>query len=457
MSKQKLLAGLLLMLVVMCGVASADPNELLTGVSVYAYSGHYGTYVPEGCVNGNGLDVNGPDTHTNALGNDAAWYDGLNGPLWITFDLGGEGTLQNMKIWNANFAVGSPTYMWRYAQVLVSLTDPGFTDPNSYQDLGQIEIPQAPMTDTDPFGTTFIISHTGTIRYVKLVLNQKWVGGNTDAGLAEVQFRGDFAPVSVPLTLIGYWPLDGNAADASGNGNHGTALGAMSWVDGPKGLCAQFNGIDTGISIANPSAFEFDDEISLSFWVNQQPDQPAYAMVLNKMNNSLTAADGWMIFTGQGGWTTTGMNNWFKATAGAYGVRTSPSCVGEWHHVAVTVKGRVIGLYFDGFYYGGWGYDLPASMKVSTGNPLAFGCKSNPLGDMGSFWGGMLDEVRFYHGTLSLEDVKNLYQQGGGILCTTEPIAEDINQDCHVDLGDFAQLASHWLECYAYNNFGCDQ
>jgi hypothetical protein len=633
MKKQAVLSSLLLVTLFMVSTAVADPNELLTGVSVYNCSGYYGPYVPMGCVNGNGLNVNGPDTHINTTGNNASWYDAFSGPMWITFDLGGEGVLKQMKIWNANFAVGSPAYMWRYAKVLVSLTDPDFSDPNFYQDLGQIEIPQAPMTATDAFGKAYGISHAGTIRYVKLVLNQKWVGGNTDGGLAEVQFRGDIIPdvpvlgseitpvtmhscsgaygnnppisclngaglnvtgvpdthsctiadgtqwfenatsswitadlgglgtlsqlkiwninmfpdiplfyqwryaqvlvsltnpafdnpaeyqdlgiieiplapmtntdpfgkvfqishtgqiryvklicvgswggpsapagrglaeikfygtvepIPVPLTLIGYWPLDGNANDASGNGNDGTVLGAMNWVDGQKGQCAQFNGTDTGIDIANPANFEFDDEISMTFWVYQEPAQPSYAMVLNKMSNSFANIEGWMIFSGQDGWSNNGMNCYFKSTVGEYGVKTTPTCQDGWHHVAVTVKGTVLTLYFDGFLYEGWGYNLPAPMKVATGYPLAFGHKSNPAGDLGSFWKGMLDEVRFYHGTLSLEDVKALYQQGGGILCVTEPIAEDINKDCHVDLGDFAQLAAHWLECYAYNNYGCE-
>lgn len=640
MKKQILWSGLLLVMVMMGSAALADPNELLTGVSVYNCSGYYGTYIPMGCVNGNGLDPNGPgtNTHSNALNDNAAWYDGLSGPMWITFDLGGEGTLQQLKIWNANFAVGSPVYMWRYAQVQVSLTDPDFSDPNFYQDLGQIEIPQAPMTATDAFGTAFAISHTGTIRYAKLILNQKWTGGNTDGALAEVQFRGDITPdvpvvldaeitttgmyaysghwevyppsglfngaglnvngpdthactprdgtqwfenatsswitvdlggigtlsqlkiwnlnlypetplymqwryaqvlvsltnptfdnpsqyqdlgiieiplapmsatapfgtvfplthtgdiryvklvcveswggpsapagrglaeikcygavepIPVPLTLVGYWPLDGSAEDASGNGNHGTTVGGIAFADGQQAQCAEFNGVDSGIDIANPANFEFNDEISLSFWVYQDAaPQPSYALVLNKMNNSPGGAtlEGWMVFSGADGWNPTGMNPWVHSTLGAYyGHRVTPSCTDNWHHIAVTVKGTDLKAYFDGFLVSeDWGFDLPGVMDTAAGYPLAFGHKSNPAGTFGAFWKGKLDEVRYYHGTLTLEDVKALYQQGGGILCETEPIAEDVNKDCHVDLGDFALLAAHWLECYAYNNYGCE-
>jgi hypothetical protein len=429
----------------------------ISTVTVHSDAGHYASYAAAGCINGAGLNVNGiADTHDNATGDlvTTAWYNEYTNNPWIVLDLGGTGTLQQLKIWNANF-FNAPGANWRYAQVQVSLSNPAFDNPAQYQDLGQIEIPMGPGTTTDAFGTVFPISHTGTIRYVKLRLNLTWNGGTRQAGLAEINCYGMLEPLPVPLTLIGYWPLDGNANDASGNGNHGDLLGGISWTSGQKGQCAQFNGTDTGIDIANPPNFEYTDEISLSFWVNQEADQSSYAMVLNKMSCSFDNLDGWMIFTGQDGWTTTGMNAWFKSTIDSYGVRTTPTCVGGWHHVAVTVKGTVLKVYFDGFLHEGWGYDLPGPMKGAAGNPLVFGHKSNPAGTLGSFWKGKLDEVRFYHGTLSQDEVINLYQQGGGIVCEVQPIPEDLNRDCRIDLADLIQLAEKWFECYSYNAYGC--
>lgn len=441
-------------------VPSLGP-EIAT-VTVHGDAGHYAAYASAGCINGAGLNINGiADTHDNATGDlvTTAWYNEYTDNPWIVLDLGGTGTLEQLKIWNANF-FAFPAGNWRYAQVQVSLTNPAFDDPAQYQDLGQIEIPMGPGTATDAFGTVFPISHTGTIRYVKLRLNSTWNGGTRQAGLAEIKCYGTVEPLPVPLTLIGYWPLDGNANDASGNGNHGTTIGGLAFIDGQQAQCAQFNGVDSGIDIANPANFEFNDEISLSFWVYQDPaPQPSGAMVLNKMNNAPggVTLEGWMVFSGADGWNTTGMNPWFHSTSGAfYGHRVTPSCTDSWHHIAVTVKGTDLKAYFDGFLVSeDWGFDLPAVMDTAAGYPLAFGHKSNPAGTFGSFWKGKLDEVRYYHGTLSLDDVKALYQQGGGILCESEPIAEDINKDCRVDLGDLIQLAEKWFDCYSYNAYGC--
>ena len=42
--------------------------------------------------------------------------------------------------------------------------------------------------------------------------------------------------------LVVYWPLDGDAKDASGNGHDGVIQGAK-WVDGVEGKAAEFDGI----------------------------------------------------------------------------------------------------------------------------------------------------------------------------------------------------------------------
>jgi hypothetical protein len=458
MEKDEMKKKIILALVTAIALCGQVLAEEISGVSVYDHSGHWAMYVPEGCINGAGLNYNGvADTHICINDTDTQWYDEYGPVSWITVDLGGISTINELKIWNLNIA-GYCSLGWRYAQVLVSLTDPTFSDPAQYQYLGEIEIPMAPSDSVTPYGTSFTVSHTGNIRYVKLVCNGTWAGLTRQAGLAEIKFYGTVTPVTVPLTLIGYWPLNGNADDASGNGNNGTNVGGLTYTAGQVGQCAQFNGVDSGITIANPANFEFTDEISLSFWVNQ--DDVAlgtYSLVINKFSNTMSALDGWMVFTGQAAWTSTGMNAWMANTIEG-GHSITSSCVGAWHHIAVTYKGKDVTAYYDGklatnHVYQGRGLNL---LTTAAGYPLAFGHKSNPLGEMGTFWSGKLDEVRFYHGTLSAEDVIDLYQQGGGIVCDGDTIPEDINKDCKVNFADFAMMAAKWLECYAYNNYGCE-
>jgi hypothetical protein len=442
----------LVVMIALCGQVLA--SDQITGVSVVASSGWYGPFTPTTCIDGTGMDIGGvPDTAQVGGG---YWYSPA-ATNWITVDLGGVGSLDQMKIWNINVGSGlSPAYGWRYAEVLVSLTNPNFDDPTKYQDLGEIEIPVAPGDDVTPYGTVFPINATN-IRYVKLVLNDKWAGGQGDGGLSEIKFYGTVTPPVVPLTLVGYWPFEGNANDASGNSNDGTAAGGLVYTEGQVGQCAQFNGTDSKITIANPANFEYTDEISISFWVKQDNiDQAMYATIMNKMNNLGSGLDGWFIFSGLQAWETNGMNLYFRSTMNDYGLGTTPTCEDKWHHIAVTIKGTVLTHYYDGQAVSGLHYNLSGGMSVGTGYPLTFGQASNPAGDVGGPWAGKLDEVRYYHGTLSDEDVKNLFVQGGGILCDGPTIAEDLNKDCKVNFADFAQLASKWMDCYVYNNIGCE-
>lgn len=183
---KKVFSGLVLIFAVMSSMVFADAGQI-TGVAVYAVSGWWNTYTPQSCIDGTGQDIGGvADT---AAADGGYWYDGFNNN-WITVDLGGAATLNQLKIWNLNHP-SAAAYDWRFAEVLVSLTNPTFDNPAEYQDLGQIEIPVAPGNNTTPFGTVFPITHTGNIRYVKLVLKQKWAAdGLANAGLSEIKFYG---------------------------------------------------------------------------------------------------------------------------------------------------------------------------------------------------------------------------------------------------------------------------
>ena len=65
--------------------------------------------------------------------------------------------------------------------------------------------------------------------------------------------------------LIAYFPFEGNAQDVSGNSNHGTEVGAVSYTDGAEGLSATFDG--TTYITAKGAPFTLD-EWTISFWVN---------------------------------------------------------------------------------------------------------------------------------------------------------------------------------------------
>ena len=67
--------------------------------------------------------------------------------------------------------------------------------------------------------------------------------------------------------LVGYWPLDGDVMDASGNGHDGilTSDGNPDWVDGRLDEALSFRNASIACGDFNPS--ERTDELTVALWV----------------------------------------------------------------------------------------------------------------------------------------------------------------------------------------------
>ena len=75
-------------------------------------------------------------------------------------------------------------------------------------------------------------------------------------------------PSYVPTNgLVGYWPFNGNANDASGNGNNGTVNGATLTTDrfGVVNKAYNFDGINDFIDLQNLTS---NLNFSYSLWFN---------------------------------------------------------------------------------------------------------------------------------------------------------------------------------------------
>lgn len=132
---------------------------------------------------------------------------------------------------------------------------------------------------------------------------------------------------------------------------------------------------------------------------------------------------------------------------------------GQWHHIAFTWDFSETGsvLYIDG---------EAVANKVHLGNmdwnpwenDMTIGAVNNG-GTVESHLTGELDDVNFYNFTLNNIEVADLYLQGypDEALCINPyPAQFDLNDNCKIDLGDFAAFASIWLECGLYPVSKCD-
>nr|WP_319494010.1 LamG-like jellyroll fold domain-containing protein [uncultured Desulfobacter sp.] len=67
--------------------------------------------------------------------------------------------------------------------------------------------------------------------------------------------------------LLAYYPFDGDSNDISGNGNHGTESGGLTYKMGVSGEAASFDGVDDYIRVPSHSTLNPEDQLTISFWI----------------------------------------------------------------------------------------------------------------------------------------------------------------------------------------------
>ncbi|MFA7288272.1 MAG: LamG-like jellyroll fold domain-containing protein [Melioribacteraceae bacterium] len=94
-------------------------------------------------------------------------------------------------------------------------------------------------------------------------------GGNATDSI-KVLVR-DFQKYSTP-NLIAYFPFNSNVLDESGNGNNGINNGALFVNDrlNHSKSALNFDGVNDNVQIKNNSSINFQNEISISFWIKTE-------------------------------------------------------------------------------------------------------------------------------------------------------------------------------------------
>ncbi len=180
--------------------------------------------------------------------------------------------------------------------------------------------------------------------------------------------------------LVGWWKLDGNALDSSGNGNDGTASN-VSWVDGKIGQAGSFNGASSFISIQPMEV------TSVSLWINFNL-VTTISYFLGYASNRGIRYDGakFLVYDGANGWT---LVPWTKVDA--------------FVNFTVVIRGAECDIYIDGVKIG-------VANKV---NPLPL-LSVERIGNRGDgyYFPGHIDDVRFYNRALEYGEIKLLYSLG---------------------------------------------
>ena len=209
---------------------------------------------------------------------------------------------------------------------------------------------------------------------------------------------------SIRQGLAGFWALEGNAQDSSGNANHGTVNGA-SPTKGLFGQALDFDGTGDYIEVGHSASLDIADEITLTAWAFPEGFNGTYEnSVLTKAGDSewgfwnlhhKTTSNGYRFEIDNGS-----TQSLFEATPS--------SALDQWYHIAGVYDGAELRLYINGELSN----SMPASGSI-TGNtsPLRIG-KQFWWGSDYSYWDGILDEVSVFNRALSQEEVKSIMRNG---------------------------------------------
>ncbi|MGA2418410.1 MAG: LamG domain-containing protein, partial [Candidatus Staskawiczbacteria bacterium] len=233
-------------------------------------------------------------------------------------------------------------------------------------------------------------------------------GSGSNASSANPTLCGSTGPIAItsvaPVPPVAYYPFEGNANDASGNGNNGTATGAVL-TPGETGQAYIFNGKNNYIDVPSASSLEPSSGVSVSAWIKTSGTN-AYSGIVEKMrltggsqtagyllsiSNKNTAA--FYIGNGKGysqatGKTNLAQNKWMFVT-------------GTWD--ASTKK---ISIYVNGVLDGTGSY---SSISYNAGD-MTIGWDKYAAN---RHFNGSIDEVKVWSRVLSPSDVLNEYNSSG--------------------------------------------
>ncbi|MHC4335193.1 MAG: LamG domain-containing protein, partial [Planctomycetota bacterium] len=196
--------------------------------------------------------------------------------------------------------------------------------------------------------------------------------------------------------LIGWWRLDGDTKDSSGNNHHGTIKGDPKWVTGRIEAALEFDGVDDYVDTGDARRLPV---WTVAVWV-KSPAAPSSAMQ-----------------SGPAHWEPNFHLNWdhqdpfFRGTASLqaqgrwYAASFGPLEGNTWYHLCATYDGEDLKAYKDGV--------LITNESGPSGEPTA-GTATLKFGRhtlVEQHFAGTVDDVRVYNYALSDEEIQRLCQE----------------------------------------------
>jgi len=189
--------------------------------------------------------------------------------------------------------------------------------------------------------------------------------------------------------------------DSSGNNNHGTAVGAPSWVAGRQGGALSFSGTTQHVTVPFSESLRVmnrGDGFTLTAWFNARALPTEYKVIFQ--HGDLNGTGRTWLFIYQTAEVRSSLGN--VATQTGFAVEAD-----RWYHAALVVKeggtADTVQIYIDGRPAGA---ATTRNVEDSEGT-FYIGCQKA----LTNFWDGLIDDMRVYSRPLSQAEVAGLAGQ----------------------------------------------
>jgi hypothetical protein len=253
---------------------------------------------------------------------------------------------------------------------------------------------------------------------------------------------------------VAHWTMDqadyvgGQYLDISGEGHHADPNGTPTFVEGQLGeavaIYREFGDPPSTDSWAraghwNPS--EFSGQLTVSFWLKWAGLNGTWQSLISKRSGDFNNENVlWQISTDNGL-----PHLWFQSPRSLIAVNNG-LVPDQWLHIVVTFDGTDGTIYINGEQRAKGGFQFGDAVEAA----ICLGGNSFDVGPR-EWVNGDLDDVQFFNYALSDLDIAVMYNAiTGEDVCvqSQRPDAQfDLNDDCIVDIQDFAILVQNWLEC----------
>jgi prepilin-type N-terminal cleavage/methylation domain-containing protein len=229
---------------------------------------------------------------------------------------------------------------------------------------------------------------TGIFESKKFSEDMKKDGG-PDPSLYEL--GDDLILANFARGLAGYWSMDGNYLDSSGNNNNGAPFGGVTFSSGKLNQAGSFDGVDDYIKTSSGPSLNIAKEITLSAWINTTT-LSGHDIILSRGNPYISR-------NGDDAFFRIHINGTGRSLRGTTRLKTN-----TWYYIVATFDGTLLKIYLDGELENS--VSFPGPITCCTNNPYDIGRNRN---NNNYAFPGVIDEVRVYNRALSGLEVKSIY------------------------------------------------